>query len=330
MKTYRISHSDLTVSRIAYGCMKIGGSWGPEPLTQDVKEAAVRAVVTAYEQGITLFDHADIYTRGKSEEAFAEVWPIIPRDKLLVQSKCGIRFADDPYPGAPHRFDFSYEHIVASVEGSLRRLRTDYLDILLLHRPDPLVEPEEVARAFDDLAAAGKVRYFGVSNHTAAQMTLLRAHADQPIMINQVQLSLLHHYLISEGVIANIAGKPTACGESSRTALASSTLDYCRQHGILVQAWGPVASGQVLNPPVDAAPHVKATATLVAQMAQEKGTTPEAIALAWLLRHPAGIEPIIGTTKPERITASCQADDVALTREEWYALFTAGRGEPLP
>jgi predicted oxidoreductase len=322
MKTYRILHSDLTVSRIAYGCMKIGGSWGPEPLTQTVKEAAVKAVVTAYEQGITLFDHADIYTRGKSEEIFAEVWPIIPRDKIIVQSKCGIRFAGDPSPSAPHRFDFSYEHIVTSVEGSLRRLRTDYLDVLLLHRPDPLVEPEEVARAFDDLATAGKVRYFGVSNHTAAQMALLRAHADQPIMINQVQLSLLHHYLISEGVIANIAGKPTA--------LASSTLDYCRTHGILVQAWGPVASGQVLNPPADAGPHVKATAALVTQMAQEKGTTPEAIALAWLLRHPAGIQPIIGTTKPERIIASCQADEVTLTREEWYALFTAGRGEPLP
>jgi predicted oxidoreductase len=322
MKTYRISHSDLTVSRIAYGCMKIGGSWGAEPLTQAVKDAAVKAVVAAYEQGITLFDHADIYMRGKSEEAFAEVWPIISRDKILVQSKCGIRFAGDPYPGAPHRFDFSYEHIVASVEGSLRRLRTDYLDVLLLHRPDPLMEPEEVARAFDDLAAAGKVRYFGVSNHTAAQMALLRAHADQPIVINQVQLSLLHHYLISEGVIANIAGKSTA--------LASSTLDYCRTHGILVQAWGPVASGQVLNPPVNAAPHVKTTAALVAQMAQEKGTTPEAIALAWLLRHPAGIQPIIGTTKPERIVASCQADEVTLTREEWYTLFTAGRGEPLP
>ncbi|MGC9393904.1 MAG: aldo/keto reductase [Anaerolineae bacterium] len=322
MKTYRIPHTDLTVSRIAYGCMKIGGSWGPEPLTQADKDAAVKAVFTAYEQGITLFDHADIYTRGKSEEAFAEVWPIIPRDKIVVQSKCGIRFADDPYPGAPHRFDFSYEHIVASVEGILRRLRTDYLDVLLLHRPDPLVEPEEVARAFEDLAAAGKVRYFGVSNHTAAQMALLRAHADQPIVINQVQLSLLHHYLISEGVIANIAGKPAA--------LATSTLDYCRAHDILVQAWGPVAGGQVLNPPADAAPHVKATAALVAQMAQEKGTTPEAIALAWLLRHPAGIQPIIGTTKPERIVASCHADDIILTREEWYALFTAGRGEPLP
>jgi len=322
MKTYRISHTDFTVSRIAYGCMKIGGSWGPEPLTQDIKKAAVKAVVAAYEQGITLFDHADIYTRGKSEEAFAEVWPIIPRDKIIVQSKCGTRFADDPYPGAPHRFDFSYEHIVASVEGSLRRLHTDYLDILLLHRPDPLVEPEEVARAFDDLATAGKVRYFGVSNHTAAQMALLRIHTDQPIVINQVQLSLLHHYLISEGVVANIAGKPAA--------LATSTLDFCRAHGILVQAWGPVASGQVLNPPVDAAPHVKATAALVAQMAQEKATTPEAIALAWLLRHPAGIQPIIGTTKPERIIASCRADEVTLTREEWYALFTAGRGEPLP
>jgi len=302
--------------------MRIGGGWGTEPLTQAGKDAAVRAVITAYEQGITLFDHADIYARGKSEEAFAAAWNVIPRDKIVLQSKCGIRFPGVPNPDDPQRYDFSYEHIIASVEGSLRRLRTDYLDILLLHRPDALVEPEEVARALDELHASGKVRYFGVSNHNVAQIALLQASLTQPLIANQVQLSLLHHYLISEGVVVNVENKPEA--------LASGILDYCRLHGILIQAWGPVANGQVLNPPADAAPRVKNTAALVAQMAQRHGTTPEAIALAWLLRHPAGIQPIIGTTKPERIVASCQADAVTLTREEWYVLFNAGRGEPLP
>lgn len=322
MKTYTIPNTDLTVSRIAFGCMRIAGGWGPEPLTQAQKDAAVRVSVTAYEQGITLFDHADIYARGKSEEAFAGVWKSIPRDKIIVQSKCGIRFPGQPRPNDPQRFDFSYEHIVASVEGSLRRLGTNYLDILLLHRPDPLVEPDEVARAFDDLHASGKVRYFGVSNHNAGQIALLQASLDQPIIANQVQLSLLHHYLISEGIIANIAGKSPA--------LATGTLDYCRLHGILVQAWGPVAGGQLFAPRADAEPRVEETAALIAQMAEEKATTPEAIALAWLLRHPAGIQPIIGTTKPERVVASCQADAIEMTREEWYALFIAGRGERLP
>ncbi len=321
MKTYTIPNTDLTVSRLAYGCMKIGGAWNTEPLSPETREAAVRVALTAYEQGVTLFDHADIYTRGKSEEAFAAVWGVIPRDKIVLQSKCGIRFQDDP-PGAPARYDFSYEHIVRSVEGSLRRLQTDYLDILLLHRPDPLVEPAEVARAFDDLHASGKVRYFGVSNHNPAQIALLQATVTPPLVVNQLQLSLLHPYLISEGIVVNIAGKPAA--------LASGTLDYCRLHDILVQAWGPVDSGRLFNPPPDAAPHVKATAALVAQMAAAKGVSPEAIALAWLLRHPAGIQPIIGTTRPERVQASVQADAIELSREEWYALFVAARGERVP
>ncbi|MBN1874712.1 MAG: aldo/keto reductase [Anaerolineae bacterium] len=301
--------------------MKIGGGWGNEPLAQTTQDAAVRVVATAYEQGITLFDHADIYARGKSEEAFAAVWGTVPRDKIVLQSKCGICFQDDP-PGAPARYDFSYEHIMTSVEGSLRRLQTDYLDILLLHRPDPLTEPEEVARAFDDLYASGKVRYFGVSNHTAGQIRLLQDYADQRIIVNQVQLSLLHPYLISEGIVANIPGKPTA--------LASGILDYCRLHGILIQAWGPVASGQIFAPPANSAPHIQKTATLVARMAAEKNTTPEAIALAWLLRHPSHIQPIIGTTKPERVKASCLADAVDLTRDEWYTLFETARGERVP
>ena len=322
MKTYRIPQTDLEVSRLAYGCMQIGGSWSDEPITESVKTAALNVVRTAYEQGINFFDHADIYTRGKSEMVFADALKQMPRDQVVLQSKCGIRFPGQPDPGDPQRFDFSYEHIIASVEGILSRLQTDYLDILLLHRPDALVQPEEVARAFAELHQAGKVRYFGVSNHNVWQMALLQKHVTQPLVVNQLEISLLHSYLINDGILANQT--------ANRYAGAYGVLDYCRLHDIFVQAWSPVAGGRLFNPPAAAPEHIRKTADLVADMAAAKNTSPEAIVLAWLLRHPAQIQPIIGTTKPERVIASCQADTVTLSREEWYTLFIAARGEALP
>ena len=324
MQRYRIAQTELDVSRIAYGCMGIGGSWNETPFTEAETAQATKLVTTAYEQGINFFDHADIYGRGKAEAVFGVVLEQVPglRERIIIQSKCGIRFRNDPEPGIPGRYDFSYEHILWSVEGSLRRLKTDYLDILLLHRPDALVEPEEVARAFDELQRSGKVRYFGVSNHTAGQLALLKRYVEQPLVVNQLELSLLHHHLINEGPIAN--------QEGGQYTAAAGTLDYCRLHDILVQAWSPVAKGHLFNPPEGAEARVRETADLVARMAEEKGTTREAIALAWLLRHPAGIQPIIGTTNVDRLVASCAVDSVTLSREEWYALFVAGRGGPLP
>ncbi|MDQ4076692.1 MAG: aldo/keto reductase, partial [Chloroflexota bacterium] len=237
MKTYRVPETELDVSRIGYGCMGLG-SWDQTPITDAEKSKAAEVVTTAFEQGINLFDHADIYALGKAEAVFGEVLQQMPelRDNIVIQSKCGIRFRDDPRPGAPARYDFSYDHIIRSVEGSLQRLQTDYLDILLLHRPDPLVEPEEVARAFDELQRSGKVRYFGVSNHTAGQIALLQNSIDQPLVINQIELNLLHAHPINEGVIANQEG-----GEYTA---AAGTLDYCRLHDIMLQAWSPVARGR--------------------------------------------------------------------------------------
>jgi predicted oxidoreductase len=325
MKTYRIAQTDLEVSRLAYGCMQIGGTWNrAEPLTTEQKRGALAAVRAALEAGVTLFDQADIYCAGKSEEAFAEIWKDSPglRDRIVLQSKCGIRFEGDPNRTDPGRYDFSRDHIVRSVEGSLRRLQTDRLDLLLLHRPDPLVEPEEVARAFDDLHQGGKVRYFGVSNHSAAQIELLRKHVRQPIVVNQVELSLLHSGLIDEGVVFNQT-------RPERAMRGADTLEYCRLHDITLQAWGPLAHGAVLTGG-GKAPGARRTAQLVAQMAREKNVGAEAIALGWLLRHPARLQPIIGSTKPERIRAACQADEVTLTREEWYQLFVAGRGAKMP
>lgn len=324
MESYRIPHTDLTVSRIGYGCMDLGGSWGPAPLTTALRSRAAALVATAMEQGINLFDHADIYTHGKSEAAFGEVLRQLPdaRPRMVLQSKCGIRLQDDPRPGDPARYDFTRSHIVGSVEGSLRRLGTDYLDILLLHRPDPLGEPEEVARAFAELKQNGKVRHFGVSNHTGAQIALLQKHLDQPLVVNQVELNLLHSHLLDDGVSAN--------QEGGRYAGAAGTLDYCRLHGVMLQAWSPVAKGKLIHPPAKADRRTRSTAALVTTLARAKGTSKEAIALAWLLRHPAGIQPIVGTTTRDRLIASCLADGVELSREEWYALFAAGRGAPVP
>jgi predicted oxidoreductase len=323
MKTIQLGSTSLEVSRIAYGCMGLGGSWERTvPVSEETKREAVQAIRTALDQGINFFDHADIYRWGKSEEAFAAIWSEVPnlREKLMVQSKCGIVMQGARPASTVGQFDFSYEHITRSVEASLKRLQTDYLDVLLLHRPDPLVEPEEVARAFDVLHASGKVRYFGVSNHTAGQIKLLRKYLQQPIVANQLELSLLHLHLFDEGVVFN---QEAMHGEG--------TLEYCRQHQITIQAWGPLKSGAVItgeeDPPSPAAQEV---AQLIAALAQAKGVSAEAIALAWLLRHPAKIQPVIGTTRPERIQAACEADQVELTRDEWYRLFIAGRGDRMP
>ena len=323
MNTYNIPHTSLTVSRLAYGCMNLGG-WDNSALTAERVALTDRAVQTALELGINFFDHADIYGRGKSEEAFGEVLRCSPslRQQMVLQSKCGIRFADESNPGDPHRYDFSAAYIVMSVEGTLHRLKIETLDILLLHRPDPLVEPDEVAGAFSALQNSGKVRYFGVSNHSPEQIELLKMSIDQPLVVNQLELNILHSYLISEGILANQEHTPYPA--------AAGTLDYCRRNKIMVQAWAPVANGALIDPPTDAPARVQSTAVLVAKLADKKGTTREAIALAWLLRHPAGIQPVIGTTQPERLRASASADQVELSREEWWALFNVGRGAPPP
>ena len=320
MKTYRIPKTDLTVSRIAYGCMKIGGTWDHAPISSEVEATARDTVSAALDCGINFFDHADIYTAGKSETLFGRILKSTPglRDRIVLQSKVGIRFANDAYlSGEPARYDFSHDHILRSTEAILARLGIDHLDILLLHRPDPLVEPAEVARAFDSLHRSGKVRHFGVSNHTPAQIKLLRHYVRQPLVVNQLEFSLAQPALVVEGFLANRAG---ATAEAN---LAAGTLDYCRRHEISVQAWSPVGGGKLLNPDHPAA-------AFIAGLAADKKISPEAVLLAWILRHPAGIQPVIGTTKAARVRASAQADDINLTREEWYALLAAARGQKVP
>ncbi len=317
MRSYDLAPG-LSATRVMYGCMPLAGSWDEQPTTAAARARAVKAVRAALDAGIDCFDHADIYCRGKSEAVFADVLAEIGvgRDRLLLQSKCGIRFAGEPDATAPARYDFSYAHIIAATEAILARLRTDRLDLLVLHRPDALVEPEEVARAFDHLHAAGKVRHVGVSNHTAAQIELMRRHLRQKIVVNQVQLSLVHSHLIDDGVFANTDAATLGVG---------GTLDYCRLHDITIQAWGPLGGGAALG-----GTQRPELAKRIATICARAGCAPEAVPIAWLLRHPARIQPIIGSTDPARIAAACGADAVELSREEWYALAAAGRGRSGP
>ncbi len=324
MKTYRIPNTELDVTRIAYGTWHLGGTWDHEPPTQDIKDRAARLIHTALECGINMIDLADIYTRGKSDTLVGDFLRQQPhlRDKIVLQEKAGIILREDSRPDEPARFDFSYAHLIKAVETSLSRLSTDHVDILLLHRPDPLVEPEEVARAFDDLQTSGKVRYFGVSNHTPLQIELLKKYVKQPLVINQLEVNLLHNDMIRDGVFANMQG--------GNYTGATGMLDYCRLNDIMIQAWSPVAGGKLFNPPADAPANVQAAAREIVRLAEKYYTTKEAIALAWLLRHPAKIQPIIGTLKPERIPDSVRADDIELTRIEWYRLFEAANGRSIP
>ena len=296
--------TDLTVSNVVLGLMRI----------QDRSDEEVRALVgAAREAGVRVLDHADIYgdELHGCERRFAEAVPLTPseRDRWVIQSKAGI-VPDGPY------FDFSYAHLVASVEGSLAALGTDRLDLLLLHRPDALVEPEEVARAFDELARSGKVRAFGVSNHTPGQIELLRRWVDQPIVANQLQLSITHAPAVAQGIAANMQGLEQSV---SRDA---GILDYCRLHDITVQAWSPFQAGFFDGPFLGSGRFPELNA-VVDRLAEQYAVPAEAIAVAWLTRHPARMQVVLGTTSPARVRAAALGSELPLTRPEWYELFRA-------
>jgi len=326
MEKLMLPNTELRASRLAAGCMGLGGGWERERgITADLERQAAAFLDAALELGINFFDHANIYAFGRAEEVFGRVLRERPglREKIILQSKCGIRWADDP-PGTPQRFDFSYENIVAAVDASLRRLGTDYLDILLLHRPDPLMEGEEIAAAFAELKAAGKVRYFGVSNQNRGLMEYIQSFLPDPLVANQLQMSLLHHGFAEATISFNQASSSYPDGWEG-------VLEYCRMRGVGLQAWSPLDRGALAGG--DAAKHGPAaekTAALVARYAEERGVPMEAVALAWLLKHPAKIVPVLGTTSPERLKVCAAACEVELSREEWYRLFETARGRAMP
>ncbi|GAA4126645.1 aldo/keto reductase [Actinomadura keratinilytica] len=311
MKTFTLPGTDISAPNVVLGLMRIA----------DKSDEEIRALVrTAREAGIDFFDHADIYgrTTHECERRFAEAMRFTPseRDAVTIQTKVGI-VREGPY------YDHSYEHIVATVEESLRALDTDRIDILLLHRPDALVEPEEVARAFDELEAAGKVRAFGVSNHTPGQIELLRRHVRQSIVVNQLQLSITHAPIIAQGLTANMMGEPEAA-----TRDGGGIVDYCRLHDITVQAWSPFQSGLVDGVFLGAPEHAELNA-VIDRLAAKYGVPPIAIATAWITRHPARMQVVLGTTTPDRVAGAAQGSDLPLTRAEWYELYRAA-GHRIP
>jgi len=333
MKSYAIKNTDLVVSRISFGCASLGG-WIKGVVDADTIRNAERLIHTACEVGVTLFDMADFYGNGNAETALGEVLKRTEslRDRVVIQSKCGQIMPGDPEPAAPYRVDLSRAHIVNSVERSLKRLSTDRLDILLLHAPDALMVADEIGEAFAELKKAGKVRYFGVSNFSSMQIEKLKRGIGERLIANQIQLALGHSHPLVDGMewaveVAQdgpevMSGRKAQFVNAYASPAAPGTFDYCCLHDIQIQAFSPIR-GELLSPTESSSPRTKRAAELVAQLAALKGVTPAAIAMAWLLRHPAGIVPVFSTSKPERIVENCKADTVELDRSEWYALFAA-------
>lgn len=309
MRTIDLPAAGRSASQLVLGLMRIR-----DKTDQQIRELYDRSRAA----GVDFLDHADIYgeTPHECERRFAEAVKLTSteREEVLIQSKVGI-VKDGPF------YDFSYEHIITEVEESLRSLQTDHLDILLLHRPDPLVEPAEVARAFDELQSAGKVRHFGVSNHTVGQIELLRTAVTQPLVVNQMQLSIVHAPILTEGAQANTLGQTGAV-----TPAGADIVEYCRRHAITLQAWSPYQSpsGVFLDNPDY--PELNA---VLARLAQQHGVTPTGIATAWLTRHPAEIQVVLGTTQGSRVEEAAAGSEVRLSRREWYELLRAA-GHRLP
>lgn len=310
MRQIPLGGSGLTVPAVAVGCMRLG------ELDRRTLNHFIHA---ALDQGANYFDHADIYGRnagpGACEEHFGAAVaddPSIRREDLIIQSKCGI---------CRGYYDSSKEHILNSVDGILKRLQTDYLDVLLIHRPDALVEPEEVAAAFDELERSGKVRRFGVSNHRPMQIELLKRYVKQPLIVNQLQFSIPVSNMAAGGLEVNME----TAGAADRDG---SVLDYSRLNDMTIQAWSPFQGPNWSGCFIGDARYENLNQELDA-LAAQYGVTPTTIAAAWILRHPAKMQVVAGTAKESRLAEIVQAGDVRLTRQEWYRLYLAA-GHPLP
>ena len=305
MKYYEIPHTNMRQSAVIQGCMRFKGMSSME---------VERIVNLCLENGINSFDHADVYgtagMRGECEQLFGQVLKENPglRDKVYIQSKCGICKSEQDY------YNFSKEHILEAVDGILTRLQTEYLDALLLHRPDTLMEPEEVADAFETLHKAGKVRYFGVSNMNPGQVELLERAVDAPLVFNQLQLSIAHCPMIDTGLSVNNRIPQAVDYEGG-------ILEYSRLKAMTIQAWSPFQKGLFEGPFLTDRETYGELNAYIDQLAEKYNVTNTAIAVAWILRHPAHMQVILGTTNEKRIADACQGADIILTREEWYTLY---------
>lgn len=314
MKTQSLGTSSLRCTRLAYGAWRLVSTMNPAEVTPEREAEGRKAVAAAFDAGYTLFDHADIYCRGVCEKVFGDAMRDIRgmRERILIATKCGIRFAGEPKPDSPHRFDFSAEHIIRSCEGSLKRLGIETIDLYQLHRPDALMNPEEVAGAFDKLRVAGKVREFGVSNFLPGNVTALQRACPMKLIVNQIEL---HPGRID--------------------SFYDGTLDQCLAEQMTPIAWSPLAAGLFgeSGKPQDKDPRLAGLLNLLKILddtAKRYGVTRSVITLAWLMKHPGGVLPIVGSIKPDRIRDSVKADAIDMDREDWYRIFVAARMEPLP
>lgn len=301
MKKIMLKQTNVKIPAIAVGCMRIG----------DMEtQALAEHIEFCVGQGLNFFDHADIYGGGTCETAFAKALKEteIRREDIFVQSKCGI------VPGV--MYDFSKDYILKSVDEILKRLDMEYLDALVLHRPDALVEPEEVAEAFDELEKSGKVRHFGVSNHKPMQIELLKHYVKQPIEIDQLQLSIPCSNMITNGLEVNM----TTDGAFDRDG---SVLDYCRLHDMTIQAWSPFQYGFFEGVFIGNEEKYPRLNAVLRELAEKYSVTPSGIATAWILRHPAGIQMIAGSTSRNHMQEIIDGSNVTLAREEWYKLYLA-------
>jgi predicted oxidoreductase len=313
MTTIQLGSSTIQCSRLAYGCWRVLGPENAQPTSEREKNAR-QAITTAYESGFTLFDHADVYADGAAEKVFGDVLRQVAgmRERVVLTTKCGIRRKGSPNPDSPYRYDFSAEHIARSCEQSLKRLGVEHIDIYQLHRPDYLMDPAEVASAFVKLKEQGKVREFGVSNFKPHQLTVLQRACPFPLIVHQVEISLARLDCLEDG-----------------------TIDQCLAERMTPLAWSPLGGGRLADTlPIDInspehARRIGLRETLD-EIARDYGVTRPLVALAWLLKHPSQIVPIVGSARPERIKEASQADKLQLSRDEWYRLLEAARGERLP
>jgi predicted oxidoreductase len=314
MQTVQLGSSSLTVSRLVYGCWRIAGSSESGKVSPEALAGGRKIVQAAYDSGFTAFDLADIYSEGACERIFGEAIREVEgmRKRIAILTKCGVRRKGDPNPDSPYRYDFTAGYIIESCERSLKRMGVDHIDLYLLHRPDYLGNPDEVAAAFTRLKEAGKALEFGVSNFRPSQVTAFQKRCPMRLVANQVEISIARMDCLQDG-----------------------TLDHCLAERITPMAWSPLAAGRLADSsPIDLQSpdharriHVREILDLVAR---ERGVTRAVVALAWLLKHPAGIVPIIGSTVPERIRDTVNATEIELTRDEWYRLIEAAQGERLP
>jgi predicted oxidoreductase len=314
MQTISLGQSSLTASRLAFGCWRLLGVNSPEEVTEERAAAAHAALVAAFEAGYTLFDLADVYSMGAAEIALGKTLKEVSgmRDRIVVASKCGVRKKGDPDTDAPYRYDFSKDYIVSSCEGSLRRLSLESLDLFMLHRPDWLCDPAEVAAAFSHLKAQGKAREFGVSNFNPTQRAALQKACPMPLVVNQVEISLLQLAAFQDG-----------------------TLDQCVSERITPMAWSPLNGGRLVEElpiNINSPGHAQRIGVReeLERIARRHDSSRKNIALAWLLKHPAKIQPVIGSSKPENIRDAVKATEVNLSREEWYTLLETALGQRLP